>query len=157
VYAAYIATQVDRQEERKKSLESRGVTVITTSGALATLLLGLTAIAMKAASTFELPKDARLPLAVALGAFVLAAILAIFTNFPRNYEEARLVGLRKLIDESWADTEADALAKVAKNQLKVLERAKSIHAEKAWALVLAIAAEAVAVFALLWAMLAILY
>jgi hypothetical protein len=158
VYAAYIATQLDREEERKRSLESRGVTVVSTSGTLATVLLGLIAIATRSDSTFTLPHDARVPLAIALGAFSVAALLAIYTNAPRRgYEAASLKGLRTLVDERWDATESQALSEVAKNQLKVLAAEKTIHKWKARALVAAIATEAVAVVALLAAMITLLY
>jgi hypothetical protein len=152
-----IATQLHREEERKKLLESRGVTVITTSGTLATLLLGLTAIASQAKSTFTLRADAKLPLAIALGAFVLASLLAIYTNKPLEYDEARIEGVRKMIREKWDVAEAEALKDVAMNQLGVLAKAKSNHATKAWVLVFAMVAEAAAVFSLFASMLAILY
>ena len=59
VYADYIAEQIARQEERKRSIEARGVTVITTSGRLATLLLGLAALTTREEQTFTLPAAAQ--------------------------------------------------------------------------------------------------
>ena len=44
VYGEYIKEQLNAQEARKNSLEQRGLAVITTSGALVTLLFGLTAL-----------------------------------------------------------------------------------------------------------------
>ena len=44
IYADYIKEQQEAQEARKVSLEQRGLAVITTSGALVTLLFGLTAL-----------------------------------------------------------------------------------------------------------------
>jgi hypothetical protein len=69
-------------------------------------------------------------LAIALGAFVVAAVAAIFTNVPRSYREADIDGLRKLIAENWDDSESLALEKVAKNRLSVLRRAKEINQDK---------------------------
>jgi hypothetical protein len=123
----------------------------------ATLLLGLTAIATKAEPTFDLPDDVRLPLAIAIGAFVGAALCAIFTNVPRGYREAGAEGLGKLVSKSCADLETEALAKVAKNRLSVLGSAREINRDKGRALLLAIIFEALAVAALFWAMLALLY
>jgi len=117
----------------------------------------LTAIATKAEPTFDLPDDVRLPLAIAIGAFVGAALCAIFTNVPRRYREAGAEGLRKLLSDGWADSETDALSKVAKNRLSVLGSARHINRDKGWALLSAIIFEALAVAALFWAMLALLY
>ena len=156
IYAEYIQAQVEREEERKKSLESRGVTVITSSGTLATLLLGLVAIATRAEATFDLPDGARLPLGLALGAFTVAALLAIITNIPLLYQEAKLEGLEGVVDHSLADSEDEARETVARNMLRVLSSAREKNRIKAWALCLALGAEAVAVGFLAWAMLEIL-
>src|SRR4051812_49050206 len=48
VYADYIAEQVVREDARKESVERRGLAVVTTSGALATLLFALAALSTKA-------------------------------------------------------------------------------------------------------------
>ena len=92
-YAKYMEAQLAREEERKKWFEARGVTVITTSGTLATLLLGLIAIATKSTQTFTLPDASKTPLGLALVAFAVAALLAIFTNVPRSVDEADPEGL----------------------------------------------------------------
>jgi hypothetical protein len=42
-YSRLIDDQANQERDRKASLESRGVTVVTTSSALATLLFALTA------------------------------------------------------------------------------------------------------------------
>ena len=152
VYAEYIAEQIQRQEERKKSIEARGVTVITTSGTLATLLLGLAALTTKEQTTFTLPTAAQDPLEWALIAFAAAALASIFTQLPMRYEEASAEGLRGLVDTSWNDSEEEALDAVARNRLTVLKRAKHVNGLKAWALFAAVSGEALAVIALAVAM-----
>src|SRR5215207_5830795 len=83
LYAKYIDEQTAAQEARKTSLEQRGLAVITTSGALVTLLFGLTALSVRPDSRFVIPDVAAALLVVALAFFVLAALLAIVTNLPR--------------------------------------------------------------------------
>jgi hypothetical protein len=80
-YASNYEALVRGQDERKFSLEQRGLAVITTSGTLATLLFGLVALATKS-NDFRLPVRASGPLAVALGAFAAAALLALLTMHP---------------------------------------------------------------------------
>jgi hypothetical protein len=155
LYADYIEKQLAREEERRKSLESRGITVITSSGTLATLLLGLVALSTRSQSTFQLPHDARTPLALALVAFTLAAALAIVTNVPRGSAEADIQGLVQLIKTYWDDPEREALRTVSVNRLNILDSARSVNTEKAWALVGAMAFETVAIAFLAWAMLEI--
>ena len=65
--------------------------------------------------------------------------------------------LRKLLAESCSDTATEAVRAVARNRLAVLDRAKTIHGQKAKALAGAIGFEAAAVAALTWAMIALLY
>jgi len=55
IYSDYIAEQVTREDARKASLESRGIGVVTTAGALATLLLGFTTLTKKANHQLLLP------------------------------------------------------------------------------------------------------
>jgi hypothetical protein len=44
-YGPTIESQLDEERARKASLESRGIGIVTTSGALSTLLFGLVAFA----------------------------------------------------------------------------------------------------------------
>ena len=53
MYGQFIKEELAAQDARKV-LEQRAVAVITTSGTLATLLLGLAALSTKASSTFVL-------------------------------------------------------------------------------------------------------
>ena len=72
VTASSSPISLTQERSRKTSIESRGVTVVTTSGTLyVTLLFGLTA-GLTAASGFKLPGGAKLPLLLALIAFVIA-------------------------------------------------------------------------------------
>jgi hypothetical protein len=128
------------------------VTVITTSGTLATLLLGLAALTTRAEQTFKLPADAQDPLEWTLIAFAFAALASIFTQLPLSYREASTKGLRGLLETAWNDSEEVALDAVARNRLSVLKRAKTVNGIKAWALFLAVLGEATAVVALAVAM-----
>jgi hypothetical protein len=155
-YAKYIEAQLVREDERKKSFESRGVTVITSSSTLATLLLGLIAIATRSSQTFTLPSDAEEPLALALIAFTFAALLALFTNIPWSVDEADPDGLARVMDsDAWIEGEGEAIRSVAANRLAVLRGASSANTKKGWALVAAMLFEAIAVAFLAWAMLEI--
>jgi hypothetical protein len=86
-YGELIACQLAEERGRKTSLEARGVTVITTSSTLATLLFALTAAGLTSARAFRLPDLAKLPLVLALCAFVAAAVLVLLTNVPLRYCE----------------------------------------------------------------------
>jgi hypothetical protein len=145
LYAAYIKDQLDVQEARKSSLEQRGLAVITTSGALVTLLFGLTALTTKRAATFNIPGLAATFLTVAIGFFVLAALSALLTNLPRSYQGVTVDALREAVKNRWDDTEAVASKMVALTQLKVLASAKDVNTQKGYFLVAGMALEIIAV------------
>lgn len=84
VYADFIKSMLDAEDSRKSSLEQRGIGVITTSGALVTLLFGLTAT-ITSAKTFTLPPAARDWLTPAAILFVAAAAAGILVNVPLFY------------------------------------------------------------------------
>jgi hypothetical protein len=145
LYAAYIKDQIDAQEARKSSLEQRGLAVITTSGALVTLLFGLAALSTKSGATFDLPGAASTFLTFALVFFVLAAGSAIITNLPRSYQGVTVDGLRDAVKDRWDDSEEVASRMVALTQLKVLASAKDVNGQKGMALVAGMVLEIIAV------------
>ena len=132
LYAAYIKDQLDIQDARKTSIEQRGLAVITTSGALVTLLFGLTTLTTKRGPTYDIPNWAASCLIVALGLFILAAVSAIVTNVPRSYQGVTVDALRAAVKgRRWEeDTEAEASKMVALTQLTVLEAAKKVNTQK---------------------------
>jgi hypothetical protein len=156
VYAGYIAAQVARQEERKHSFEQRGLAVITTSGALVSLLFGLTAV-LTGAADYHLPNASRGWIFAALVCFVAAAISALLTNLPLKYSGVTADALKEAIEKRWEDSRAAAEREVALTELKVLRRAKQRNRLKGLSLVVAIGAEITAVFCLAAAVATILY
>jgi hypothetical protein len=145
VYSEYIKEQLADQEARKVSLEQRGLAVITTSGALVTLLFGLTALTVKRESTFAIPDKAAVFLVVALVFFVAAALSALITNIPRSYRGVTVRALREAVEDQWEDSEETASKKVALTRLTVLASAKRVNDQKGYALIGGVAAEIIAV------------
>ncbi len=75
--------------------------MITVTGTLVTLLLGLAALAMKESSTFTLVPAARDRLSYAVIVFVLAAVLAIATAVPQPARMTDPAELRSVLPELW--------------------------------------------------------
>jgi hypothetical protein len=115
VYGAYVKEELDRQQARKASFESRGLSVITTSGTLVTLLF-----------------------------FVLAIAAGLGANVPWVYRNVTPAGLRATVDDKWGDTPSVARKRVARTQIDVLEDARKVNGVKAWIVFGAIACELVA-------------
>jgi hypothetical protein len=147
LYADYIAEQINREDQRKTSLETRGVAVVTTSGALATLLLGLAALSKKnqtSKGTFVLPDSSQGPLKWALILFTAAALGAVLTNFGVWLQWADPSGLRKVLDDD-EKTPEDAEWDIAENRLAILKSLNSWNDKKGWALIAAMLCEVVAI------------
>jgi hypothetical protein len=156
-YNQLIADQLWEERSRKSSLEARGLAVITTSGTLATLLFALTA-GLTTAAHFKLPGHARLPLVLALVAFVLAALLGLITNIPLQYKEPSPDGLAVLVDANyWSASAEIGQIRVAQARVSTLAAARSANAQKVTLLLGAMFFELLAVGFLTWAIIAILY
>jgi hypothetical protein len=156
-YSQLIVDQLAEERGRKVSLEARGVTVITTSSTLATLLFALTA-GLTAAPAFKLPASARLPLVLALCAFAIAAAFALMTSIPLRYQEPTPRGLATLVDKNfWAAPPEIGQLRAAEAQVRTLAAARSANGLKVRLLLGAISCELVAVIFLTWAIASVLY
>ncbi len=156
-YSQLICDQLTEERNRKSSLEARGITVITTSGTLATLLFALTA-RLTATTSFKLPATARLPLLLALIAFVVAAICGLATNIPLIYQEATPRGLAKLVDARyWTGPATVGQLRVAAAQVTLITAARLANNLKVRLLIAAVTAELLAIVFLCWAVASILY
>lgn len=81
--------ELARELQRKTSLEQRGITVITASGAFVTLVFGFSALVTKGApfANFSIPE--KVFLLAALGLFVFASIFGVAANIPRPMGQLR--------------------------------------------------------------------
>ena len=154
VYAAYIQSLLDHEQDRKTVLEAKASSVVTTSGALVTLLFGLVAV-VTGAETFKLPEASRGWLIAAILLFVVATGLGIATaNVPVPYGRASFE-----IDElqqAWSQPTSAARANVAKAQLQLIPIAAKRNDLKVTLVISATLAELLAVGALAVAVILIL-
>jgi hypothetical protein len=128
--ADYTKEQLAAEDRRKASFEQRGLAVVTTSGALVTLLFGLAALSTKSQS-FVLEDAAKPPLVGALVLFVLAAIGALVTNFPVKYSWVDVEDVRAAAKRDPPPSEASAHQNIALTNLKVLKVANRKNQLKA--------------------------
>ena len=145
-YGPTIRAQLDEERARKASLESRGVGIVTSSGALTTLLFGLVAFSRGSASQFHLPLSnaSKWALIVSGAFFAVAALLGVISNAPMPYEEALIPPLRKRIDPvEWkAQDPIEAARRDARLNVDILESARKWNGIKASCILVGIAAEA---------------
>ena len=144
-YGQFIREELATQDARKASFEQRGVAVITTSGTLATLLLGLAALSTNASATFVLPQEARPWVTGALFGFFASAPAPLVVNVPLSYQAATIEEMRGRLREDPPIDHPAATKDIAFTRLKALSSAKRMNSIKGWALAVAIGLEALAV------------
>jgi hypothetical protein len=153
VYADWVKSLCDAEDARKVSFESRGVSVITTSGTLVTLLFGLVAV-VTGAKNFTLPSEAHGYLIAAVISFVVAVALGIIANIPLFYQEADMTE-DELVDAVGQGV-ITAEAEVMIRQLGLLRNARRVNSAKGVALLAAGIAQLVALVMLAFAVVFIL-
>ena len=144
-----MVTMLSEQAARKSSIEQRALAVITTSGALVSLLVALSALLLGKTAGLRLHSGPRAALVAAVIAFVAAAIIALMANTPRAYLSFAPEDLDRMLRE-WDSGGEDALWLVSQAQAEHLKSAIKANARKALLLQTAVGAEvgAVALIAL---------
>jgi hypothetical protein len=155
IVVEFVRDLVAAEDERRRSLEARGTSVITVSATIVTLLLGLSAL-VTSQQSFTLPHAARERLTLAVAAFVVAVLLAIATYVPQPARITDPAGLLRTIPKLW-DREAEFWRqKITATRLDQLAAMQAANDRKARALLAAVLAQVVAVALLAWAVLSAL-
>lgn len=105
VFADFVEKELNAERQRRASLDARGVSVLTTSGTLVTLLLALGALVTDL-DGFEPSQISLWTLAGALAGFVSSALLSLLANRLRGYEVTQPAQLHEWRDRdgAWHDT-----------------------------------------------------
>jgi hypothetical protein len=146
VYVELLKEELQEERARKTSLEQRGLSVITSSGTLVTLLFALAAVVTGSKSFSGVDRAPKVLLVIALALFIIAALGGILTNWPLGYGEPNPSDLTRLIATEWSSSVQEATAATAEARADVIGVAKSRNDLKATALVAAMVAEVLAVF-----------
>lgn len=96
-----INAQLARESDRKKSLEQRAITVITTSSALATIVFTVVAAMTKIGGAENFVKEEHIWIQIGVGLFVLAAAAALVVNAPLPYGAIDADGIPNIV--TWID------------------------------------------------------
>lgn len=127
VLAAYVTSVLVEERGTKASLEGRGITLITSSGAFVTLVLAIAALV----SDGSVNGPARVLLMLASVCFQAAAVMGVQVNRPIDYMEPTAASLTELVQENWGASIASAARAVAKSEAETLEAARKNNAGKA--------------------------
>jgi hypothetical protein len=144
VYAGFVREQLSAEEARKSSLELRGLAVITSSGALATLAFGALALA-KQGDRIPLSGLSAYLVVIGAAALLLAAVLALATNAPRTHRAVNLPALKESLRKYEDDPEHAALVRVASTQLGLWGTTREGNDVKAMLCLCAMAAEVIGI------------
>jgi hypothetical protein len=145
VYGEYLERQIASQEARKSSFEQRGLAVVTTAGALVTLLFGLAAIATRTGKGDPFSSEEKVWLAAALTLFVVSAVAALWINLPMKYKSVEAGEIRARLKETPVRDADAAHRDIALTQVAVLISARQKNTRKGHLLFAALACEVAAV------------
>ena len=113
--------------------------VITTSGALVTLLLALLTVKGRGGATVATGATDSFALGVWL--LLVAGVAALVTNLPLRYASLDAGALQGIIEERWSDSPAAATRRVTATRLRTVARSHRLNSLKARFLVAALLAE----------------
>jgi hypothetical protein len=143
-FAGFVVDQLELEEKRRASLETRGLAIITTSGTLVTLLLALAALVTQR-KDYQLPDPVGTWLTAALIAFVVAAAFAIGANAPQLYRTIDVTALKIITRSRWNSASGEALKTLTATRLEELQRAQAVNSVKAYLLLGAAVAQGAAI------------
>ena len=148
VYLAFIESDLEAARARAATLDARCGFIVTSAGALVSLLLGFLALAGGREPSIDLLNGSRSMVNASMVGFATAAALAIIASLPHPRRFARPSFLRQLTQELWEDTERDAQLRVVGVSIAYIEEAHRNNAFREPLVVSALTAEALAVASL---------
>jgi hypothetical protein len=146
-YGSLIDAELSSASAASQEISRRALTVVSTSGGLVTLLSALIGFAAVNRKDAFFPATARGPLTAAVVAFIAAAVIALLAQLPLLVRFIDVSALRKVVNDSWGDTESVASQEVASVRVDVLATARCMNTVRSWLLVGAITAEIAAIAA----------
>jgi hypothetical protein len=146
-YAEFIEAELKAERERRATYEVRGQALITTSGALVTLLVGVAAV-VKTAATARFPPSVPVAVGAALLLFAIAAGCGVLAGWNRHYAVAKATTLARMLTDHWTDDEVDARNNVASLLVTTLSTLRSANEFKARWVAIGLVVQVVALVAL---------
>jgi sirohydrochlorin ferrochelatase len=128
-YATFIENELKVERDRRTTLDARGLSIVSVSGSLTTILVAVGAFA-SGRKDFKLPHVAIVPLFITLGAFVVAAIVGIIASAGRRYQVTTPPALAAMLTNHWQDEEVDARNFVSIQHVKTITSLRSGNRRK---------------------------
>jgi hypothetical protein len=145
VYAALVTTRLAEEEGRGRSLQARGLAVVTTSGTLVTLMFVIAQFVLRGKVVTGVPGASRWLLATAAVSFVGAAIAGLLANIPRDTGRPVSRDIAERLKSGWSERAAPAEKTVALDRARQLQKLEDVNDVAAWAVLAGLAAEVLAI------------
>jgi hypothetical protein len=142
-YADFIERELVDLRAVTRSLEQRGLAVVSASGVLVALLFGFTAVAGGRAE-LNIPSSAHPWFYAGLVLFAVAAALGLLTNLPWRFQATQTAALELVLRDKWSDPPWMARRRIAVTRLKLYASYRRGNKEKGILLGVAILTELLA-------------
>lgn len=146
-YLEFVEAELKAERDRRSTHDSRGQALVTTSGALVTLLTGLAAV-VRTGNAGRFPPAIPIAVGIALGLFVCAAACGILAGWNRHYALASYTTLNRMLNEHWTDDEVDARNNVATVHAMTVHTLRQVNAFKAACVSIGLVVQVLALIAL---------
>ncbi|KAA0024288.1 hypothetical protein [Antrihabitans cavernicola] len=153
IYAQYITARKSAELDSRKRVEERGAAIVTTSSSLLTLIFVITVLITgkeKDAAKF-VSQAAVVVLFVALGAFVISAVIGIYVqNAAWRYQEVSDRTLRSIVAHNaiWNGSADEAIRICADREVVAIESLRRGTQKKAWISLIALGIQGLAILLL---------
>lgn len=157
-WADFVEDQLTREFDRRGTLDTKGLAIVTSSGTLVSLVFAIGAIAIARKDTNFIPTATiAVPATLSLILFVIAATLGLFATRVIEYSVADPRSLEKMRTEHWKLTDTQARSVVMWYKIGTLKDVRAGNNSKAMLVlygllteVSAVAVLAIGVGAALW-------
>jgi hypothetical protein len=146
-YLEFVEGELKAERDRRSAYDARGQALVTTSGALVTLLGGLVAV-VRTGTAVRFPVAVPVTVGIALGLFVCAAACGILAGWNRHYAVAGYPTLTRMLNEHWTDDEVDARNNVATVHAMTVNTLRQVNAFKAACVSIGLVVQVLALVAL---------
>lgn len=145
VYASLVTTRLAEEEGRHRSLQARGLAVVTTAGTLVTLIFAIAQFVLRGKVIATVPSASKWLLTIAAGTFVGAAIGGLLANIPRDVGRPVSSKIAEELDSEWSKPAAPAEKTVALVRARQLQKLEGVNDVAARAVLGGLAAEVLAI------------
>lgn len=140
-FASFVEGELQAENERRESVNSRAATALTGATGLITVVLAVFAVLI-GKDSYALSGGARWALGLALIALLLAAVCAVIAGIPWKHKLPKPGYLQELLDDHWQVTEVAARNITASCTVEVIAALRAGTNIKFWFLLAAGALQA---------------